>query len=85
MLPLILDRRPNRTMYSMQAIKEMIREREVKIAKIDREANSVSHKLATMGRLQGLVTGLRPARPSAQRTGGGFGIRAEPSHLRSTY
>jgi ribonuclease HI len=48
---------PNTSKYAARVheIREMVWEREIQIAKIDRTANFVSHQLAYMGRIQGLT------------------------------
>ncbi|KAK1642061.1 hypothetical protein QYE76_059866 [Lolium multiflorum] len=51
---LIKQTSPNTTIYGsrIQEIREMLREREIRIAKVYREANLVSHELAKLGRVQ---------------------------------
>jgi hypothetical protein len=52
---LILETTPNTSAYAFRinVIRELLRERDVKIVKISREANIVSHELAKLGRIQG--------------------------------
>jgi ribonuclease HI len=52
---LIKDSTPNTSVYafSITTIRELLRERESSLAKINREANVVSHELAKLGRMQG--------------------------------
>jgi ribonuclease HI len=52
---LILETTPNTSAYAFRIniIRELLRERDVKIVKIGREANTVSHELAKLGRIQG--------------------------------
>ena len=54
-LSLISDPAPDLSQYAtrVQTIKEIIREKEIRCAKVDREANVVSHSLAALGRVQG--------------------------------
>jgi prefoldin subunit 5 len=51
---LIKQTTPNMTIYAsrIQEIREILREREIRIAKVYREANLVSHELAKLGRVQ---------------------------------
>ena len=51
---LIKDTTPNTSIYAFQVsrIRELIQERETKLAWISRDANVVSHELARMGRVQ---------------------------------
>jgi hypothetical protein len=54
-ITLIKEGTPNLTKYAsrIQVVREMIREREVQVAKVDRTSNYVSHLLANLGRTHG--------------------------------
>ncbi|KAK1699604.1 hypothetical protein QYE76_016301 [Lolium multiflorum] len=53
-IQLIRDDTPNTSIYAarVQVIREMMRERDVVVVKISREANRASHELAKLGRVQ---------------------------------
>ena len=55
----LLDvRSPNSSIYAsrISVIRELIRERDIQVAQISRDANKASHELATLGRVQGRTT-----------------------------
>jgi transposase len=54
---LIKESTPNKLAYTFKVneIRELIRKREVIIAKISRQVNVVSHELAKLGRVDGLT------------------------------
>jgi fructosamine-3-kinase len=54
-IQLIKDTTPNTSRYAsrVQVIRELIRERDVKLAKVHRVANRVSHELARWSRVHG--------------------------------
>jgi hypothetical protein len=52
---IIKDTTPNRSAYAFRVnvIRELLRERGCKLRRISREANSASHELPRLGRVQG--------------------------------